>query len=114
MSHTLAADSQLIMKKLWQLAMIAYVQLYLGSELANSIPHPWERYLQNFSADQSKRSPTQVQRDFSRIICDIGTPAKLPKLRNKSKGRQLGELQTKRIRHAVILKRKKLSKKRLV
>lgn len=97
----------------WQLAMIAYVQLYLGSELANSIPNPWERHLPNFLADQSKRSPTQVQRDFSRIIRDIGTPAKPPKPRNKSKGRQLGAFQIKRIRQAVILKRKKRSKRQL-
>jgi len=97
----------------WQLAMIAYVQLYLGRQLAQSIANPWEKYSQNMTAAQDEKSPTQVQRDFSRIIWEIGTPAKPPKLRHKSKGRQLGDFQTKRIRQAVILKRKKHSKKRL-
>lgn len=93
--------------------MISYVQLYLASEAANSIPNPWERHLKTFLADRVKKTPTQVQRDFGRIICEIGTPARPPKPRHKSQGRKSGEFQIKRIQRDVILKKKKSLEKRL-
>ena len=61
----------------WQLCMVAYTQLYLARELAQNIPSPWGKYLPSNNA--SIRSPSQVQKDFERIIGTIGTPAQPPK-----------------------------------
>ena len=48
-----------------------------------------------------------VQRDFTRIISEIGTPATSPKLRGKSFGRVQGQLQQKRQPHPVVKKTSK-------
>lgn len=90
----------------WQFTMIAYAQLYMGRQLANSMPTPWQKYLDEFKSQDQERSPTQVQKSFSRIIHEIGTPAKPPKPRKKSIGRQKGSVQIKRQRHDVIVKGK--------
>ena len=90
----------------WQLVMIAYVQLYLARTMANSLPNPWEKYLPSFKKNETIKSPTQVQNDFERIIQVIWTPAQPPKPRKKSLGRQLGDIQTKRIRHPIVKKQK--------
>jgi hypothetical protein len=86
----------------WQLVMIAYAQLYLSRSLANILPNPWERYLPAFKSNATIKSPTQVQNDFERIIRMIGTPAQPPKPRQKALGRQLGDIQIKRIRHPIV------------
>lgn len=88
----------------WQIVMIAYAQLYLARSLANSLPNPWERYLSSFKACGAIKQPTQVQKDFERIIRWIGTPAQPPKPRQKALGRQLGDIQVKRIRHPIVKK----------
>ncbi len=91
----------------WQIAMIAYTQLYLARGLACALPNPWEKGLPAFRDLNREPPPRQVQKSFSRIIREIGTPAKPPKTRNKSKGRVLGQLQTKRQRHSVVYKSRK-------
>lgn len=91
----------------WQLVMIAYAQLYLSRELASNMPKPWEKYLPEFKSSDREIAPTQVQKDFGRIIHEIGTPAKSPKPRKKSKGRQQGDKQMKRKRYAVVMQRYK-------
>lgn len=48
--------------------------------------------------------PSQVQRDYGRIIRGIGTPAPIPKPRGKSPGRQLGCKGGERPDHALIRK----------
>lgn len=90
----------------WQFTMMAYAQLYESRALAQHMPTPWEKYLDEFRSREHQKSPTQVQRNFSRIIREIGTPAQPPKPRNKSSGRKRGDIQTKRQRHDVIIKRK--------
>lgn len=87
---------------LWQICMIAYVQLYLARKLANNVPTPWGKYLKSDLA----MSPTKVQRDFDRIISLIGTPAHPPKPRKKAPGRQKGEVQPKRKRYPITMKQK--------
>ena len=89
----------------WQLTIIAYAQLFLARAIAKNNPRPWEKYLPAFKSDQ-KISPTQVQKDFWHIIQTFGTPAKSPKHPKKTPGRQQGDIQTKRIRHSVIIKKK--------
>jgi hypothetical protein len=90
----------------WQLAQLAYVQLWLARHLAEAMPRPWERYLPQFhtQAENQEISPSMVQRDFGRIIQEIGTPAQSPKPRGKSPGRTKGERQQPRKRHRVIKK----------
>lgn len=90
----------------WQFTMLSYTQLYLSRELAVNLPQPWEKYLPQFNS-AGIISPTQVQKDFSRIISEIGTPANPPQLRNKSPGRKLGEMQIKRQRHKIVYKSNK-------
>jgi hypothetical protein len=99
----------------WQLIMIAYTQLYLSRYVANSLPNPWEKYLPSFKANMAIKNPTQVQKDFERIIQVIGTPAKPPKPRKKAPGRKLGDIQVKRLCHAIVKKRdKKLIDEKMV
>lgn len=87
----------------WQLTMIAYAQLYLARDLAKNTPRPWEKYLLAFKSSK-EISPTQVQKDFERIIRTFGTPAKPPKHRKKARGRQIGEKQIARVRYSVVQK----------
>jgi hypothetical protein len=90
----------------WQLTIMAYAQLYTSRKLADYMPQPWEKYLYAFKSSDREKSPTQVQKSFSRIIRRIGTPAQPPKPRNKSIGRIKGTLQIKRQRYPVIIKAK--------
>jgi hypothetical protein len=72
----------------WNLAHLAYLQLWVARPYAENHPHPWERSLP--ASKTQSLSPTRVQRDFERIICRIGTPAALPKRRGYSPGRPKG------------------------
>jgi hypothetical protein len=90
----------------WQLTVIAYAQLYASRQLAENMPAPWQKYADEFKSQNQEKSPAQVQKSFSRIIREIGTPAKPPKLRKKSIGRQKGDIQVKRQRYDVIVKSK--------
>lgn len=87
----------------WQLIMIAYTQLYLARDVAKKTPKPWEKYLPSFKSEK-EISPTQVQKDFGRIIQTLGTPALPPKRLKKAPGRQKGEKQIPRVRHPVVQK----------
>jgi DDE superfamily endonuclease len=86
----------------WQLVHIAYAQLWLARELAQALPRPWERNLGAMKARQI--SPTLVQRDFGRIIRQIGTPAQPPKPRGISAGRRKGTRLPPRPRQKVVVK----------
>jgi hypothetical protein len=90
----------------WHLAQLAYMQLWLARGLVEAMPRPWERYLPQFQtqAEGQESSPPMVQRDFGRIIREIGTPAKSPKPRGKSPGRTKGDRQKPRKRQKVIKK----------
>jgi hypothetical protein len=86
----------------WQLVHIAYAQLWMAREMASLLPRPWER---NLPTMQTRRiSPTAVQRDFARIIRQLGTPAKPPKRRGNSPGRSKGFKLPPRPRHKVVVK----------
>ena len=52
------------------------------------LPQPWQRSLPTYK--QGQITPSAVQRDFTRIIRQIGTPATEGKPRGKSPGRPLG------------------------
>ncbi len=86
----------------WQLVQLAYVQLYLARELAEGLPRPWERYLPKSA--ETVASPSTVQREFRRIIRQLGTPAKVSQPRGNSPGRVLGTRLKPRIRSPVVKK----------
>lgn len=89
----------------WQLAHIAYAQLWLARELVTALPRPWERNLATIRSGQI--SPSLVQRDFGRIIRQIGTPAQPPKPRGISAGRRCGTRLPPRPRQKVVVKGRK-------
>ena len=86
----------------FQLAHIAYAQLWMARHAVELLPRPWERNLP--SVKRGLTTPTLVQRGFSRIIRQLGTPAKPPKPRIISPGRPKGTILPKRPRHKVIVK----------
>jgi hypothetical protein len=88
-----------------RLVMLAYVQLWAARGLATHLPRPWERYLEQ--NNDKIVTPSVVQRDFQRIISEIGTPARFPKTRGNSIGRVQGQSQTQRTKHPVVKKQSK-------
>jgi hypothetical protein len=88
----------------WQIVILAYAQLWMARHLAQQTPRPWERYQQPKSTTVA--TPSATQRDFGRLIQQFGTPAKSPKPRGYSPGREKGAKQTPRTRQPVIKKSK--------
>ncbi len=88
----------------WQLAHLAYAQLWMARHVAVALPNPWERYLPTMT--HRSLSPTLVQRDFARIIRHLGTPAQPPKPRGYSPGRRKGMKPPPRPRCNVVTKTK--------
>jgi hypothetical protein len=97
----------------WQIASLAYAQLYMARELAKNLPNPWEKYLPEMKNNATVKSARQVQKSFTRLTQEIGTPASAPKLRGKPLGRQKGAKQPRRNRHPIILKRSKPPQKKV-
>ncbi len=89
-------------EKWWQLVHLAYAQLWMARHVVCSLPRPWERNLPEMK--MRLMSPTLVQRDFGRIIRQIGTPAKPPQLRFISPGRLRGTKLPPRPRRKVVVK----------
>jgi hypothetical protein len=88
----------------WLLNHLAFAQLWLARHLTVALPRPWER---NLPAIKNRLiSPSLVQRDFARIIRQLGTPARPPKPRNISAGRPPGTKLPKRPRQSVVVKGK--------
>lgn len=86
----------------WPLVSLAYTQLWFARFLAHALPRPWERYLPQ--REPGIAAPAQVQRDFGRIIGQIGTPAQVPQPRGYSPGRERGDQPEGRPRQPVIKK----------
>jgi len=87
----------------WELACLAYTQLWLAAPLAATLPRPWERYLPTLK-NRAIPGPAQVQRDFQRIIRQFGTPACSPERRGNSPGRAKGQSPGIRPRQPVVFK----------
>ncbi len=92
----------------WQIVQLAYAQLWLAQPLTTALPRPWERYLP--PAAPGSASPAMVQRDFSRIIAAVGTPARAPKPRGNAPGRVKGVRPPQRTPQPVIKKAQKTAK----
>jgi DDE superfamily endonuclease len=80
-----------------QVVAIAHNHLVLGRDLVEAELRPWEN-------EQRVRTPQQVRRGMSKLLARLGTPAKPPKPRGKSKGRVKGAKVPKAARFAVIHK----------
>ena len=91
----------------WQLSCLAYLQLWAAAPVAQHCSRPWERYLPVQHAESL--TPSQVQRDFGRIIRQFGTPALPPKPRGNAPGRPRGARLPPRPRYAVVRKGAKTS-----
>jgi hypothetical protein len=76
------------------IGLLAYNMLYHARSLASAARYPWEK--KKIQILSSIERPSQVQRDYRRIIQEIGTPAPVPKPRGKSPGRRLGQKRVKR------------------
>jgi hypothetical protein len=89
-------------EKWWLLVHLAYLQLWVARPSAQARPRPWE----TTHAPPRPLAPTQVQRDFGRILRQIGTPATVPKPRGNAPGRPKGPHGPTRPRQPVVFKGK--------
>lgn len=87
----------------WRLVHLAYLQLWVARDVAQRLPRPWERSLPSMQTT-APLTPALVQRDFSRIIREFGTPAAPAKPRGYSSGRASGTPGPVRERHPVVKK----------
>jgi hypothetical protein len=88
--------------ELWsQVVAIAHNQLVLATPLVEPVLRPWEN-------KHRPASLQQVRRGFSKLLAQLGTPARPPKPRGKAKGRQKGAIIPKATRFSVTLKTPKL------
>ena len=71
-----------------RLVMLSYVQLWAAKDLATYLPRPWER--PHDTTNPPTVTPSVVQRDFHRIISQIGKPGHSSKTRGNSSGRVAG------------------------
>jgi hypothetical protein len=75
-------------------------QLWLGREIVTDNPLPWQKPL---AADSL--TPGRVAQAFSPILAVIGTPARWPKPRGKSRGWRENQKRRSKIRYPVVKKR---------
>lgn len=86
------------------LVVLMYWQLWLARQECEDRPLPWQ-------SAQTQLTPGRVAQGFASILVAIGTPAKVPKPRGKSPGRQVGERPPRRTRYPTVKKWAKRSKK---
>ncbi len=104
-------------EKWWQIVQLAYTQLFLSRDICQLVPRPWERYLPKFKQLLEAEiintvSPSSAQRYFSKILEQIGTPAKDVRKTKPGSGREAGDKQEKRTVHPIIFKGKKAKNKK--
>jgi DDE superfamily endonuclease len=84
-----------------QVVAVAHNQLVLARDLVEAELRPWE-------SKQRVPTPQQVRRGMAKLLPRLGTPARPPKPRGKSKGRIKGAQVRKATRFAVVRKTPKL------
>lgn len=98
-----------------EIVSLAYWLLWVAKDEAQGQVHKWQKYDKAYKKRMEHDlpvSPSEVQRQLETIILSFEQAPFRPKLQIKGKGRQEGELQTKRKRHKVVRKGKKTKKKR--
>ena len=93
----------------FKLTLLAYVNLWAAKDLAVVLPREWEYHLKTDREIQV--TPSLVQRDYYRIISQIGQITKSPKPRGYSSGRIKGYKKSPRTNYQVIKKSKKVKNK---
>ena len=91
-------------QKWWQMAQLAYLQLYLARTEITSVPHPWEAYLPHYRVEQKEASPSQIKKCFDLVLDQIGTPAHAVLATQAGHGRAQGQGQTPRQDHPIVFK----------
>ena len=89
---------------------LAYWNLYVCRNLVESSVRPWERY-KSVPPTRQPASPSQARRGMGRLLPDLGSPARAPRLRGKSLGRAKGCRPPSRKRYKVVYKGGKRSTK---
>jgi hypothetical protein len=84
-----------------QVVAIVHNLLVLAREVVEVELRPWEN-------KQREHTPQQVRRGLAKLLPGLGTPARPPKPRGKSKGRSKGEKVGKAKRFAVVFKKPKV------
>ena len=81
------------------MVMLAYWQLLMAAPLARDVYRPWEK-------PKARKLPTpgRVQRDYQRIIIEVGSPVRSPKVRGKAIGRPEGYRPMPRPSYKVVYK----------
>jgi hypothetical protein len=88
-----------------QIVAIVHNHLVLARPLVQASLRPWE-------SSQREASPQQVRRAMTTIMAQLGTPARPPKPRGKSPGRQQGTVVKPAPRYGVVYKSNPGPKKR--
>jgi hypothetical protein len=88
-------------EKWWEIANLAYLQLWIARQYGVKTVHPWEKHLR---VKDQPASPSMVQRSFGGIMWQFGTPAPEPKRRGNSPGRPPGTILPPRKRQPIIHK----------
>ena len=88
----------------WQMAPLAYLQLYLARTEITSVPQPWETYLPHYRVAQKEASPSQIKKCFDLVLDQIGTPAHAVLATQAGHGRAPGHVQPTRQDHPIIFK----------
>jgi hypothetical protein len=88
-----------------QVVAIVHNQLVLARPQVQAVLRPWE-------TSRREASPQQVRRAMATIVAQVGTPARSPKPRGKSPGRQQGAVVRPAPRYPVVFKSKPGPKKR--
>jgi hypothetical protein len=88
-----------------QIVAIVHNHLVLARPVVQACLRPWE-------SSQREASPQQVRRAMTKIVAQLGTPARPPKPRGKSPGRQQGTIGKPAPRYPVVYKSKPGPKKR--
>jgi hypothetical protein len=88
------------------LSTLAYAQLFAARHVAQHLPRRWEQPPAESSEPVAAR-PTLVQRDFGRILAQLGTPARAPQRRGNAPGRAVGQAPGRRPRYPLTRRRLK-------
>jgi hypothetical protein len=98
-------SNDLVATEQWMwLCALAYWQLLLMRNLVEEMRPAWHPRLQD--GQRKELTPGQVQRAALRFLLQLGTPAKVPKVAGKGKGRQKDYHPAPRIRYPVVKKTK--------
>jgi len=84
------------------MVMLAYWQLLMAAKVARDVYRPWEK-----PKARKLPTPARMQREYQRIIGQVGSPVRSPKVRGKGLGRPEGYHPMPRPKLSVVYKGEK-------